>query len=346
MSHTTPLPVCRVGELEVAQNDQPRWLVESLWSHEAVGFVAGQPKLGKTWLALDLALSVATGTPCLDTYAVPEPGSVLVYLAEDPPQAVRQRLAGLCRHRGLDLDAIALHVITAASLRLDLEDDRERLEEVVRRLAPRLLILDPLVRLHRVDENRSDEISLLLSFLRTLQRTHGLAIVVVHHMRKGGARRGGQALRGSSDLHAWTDSALYLQAGRGTTVLSAEHRAAPALEPIEVRLVAPRDASAPPHLEVVRPCTATAAACAAPAAPATPELPERLQALLRSTPRPLTRVELRARLRVNNQRLGQVLDDLHHRGVLTRAAHGWQINKTALPGETDSCAVATQPGEG
>lgn len=341
-----PLPVCRVAELEGPRDDQPRWLVDSLWSHQAVGFVAGQPKLGKTWLALDLALSVATGTPCLDTYAVAEPGGVLVYLAEDPPAAVRQRLAGLCRHRGLDLETVAVHVITAASLRLDRGDDRQRLEEVVGRLRPRLLVLDPLVRLHRLDENRSDEVSELLSFLRALQRAHDLAIVVVHHMRKGGARRGGQALRGSSDLHAWTDSALYLQAGRGATVLSAEHRAAPALGPIEVRLAAPRDASTPPYLEVVGRHTATAAASVSSPAPATPGLSERLRILLRSTPRPLTRVELRARLRVNNQRLGQVLGDLQSRGVLTRTARGWQIAQTVLPGETESGSAGTRPDEG
>jgi hypothetical protein len=344
VSLPTPLPVCRVGELEAPRDDQPRWLVDALWSHQAVGFVAGHPKLGKTWLALDMALSVATGTPCLDTYAVPESGSVLVYLAEDPPAAVRQRLAGLCYHRGLDLETVAVHVITAASLRLDLEDDRQRLEQVVRRLGPRLLILDPLVRLHRLDENRSDEISELLSFLRTLQRTHDLAIVVVHHMRKGGARRGGQALRGSSDLHAWTDSALYLQAGRGATVLSAEHRAAPALDPVEVRLVATKNASGTPHLEIVG--HNTGVAHPDPGAAATPGLPERLQSLLQSAPRPLTRVELRSRLRVNNQHLGQVLEDLQGRGVLARTGLGWQVNKTVLPGETESGSAGTQPGEG
>ncbi len=334
-----PLPVSRVGELE-EPGEGPRWLVDSLWSHQAVGFVAGQPKLGKTWLALDLALSVATGTPCLDTYAVTEPGDVLVYLAEDPPVMVRQRLAGLCRHRGLDLETVAVHVITAASLRLDLECDRRRLEEVVRRLRPRLLVLDPLVRLHRRDENHSGEISELLSFLRELQRAHALAVVVVHHMRKGGAQRGGQALRGSSDLHAWTDSALYLQAGRGATVLSVEHRAAPASDPIEVRLCASRGASASPYLEVVRGHAET------PPAPAPPALPERLLAALRSAPRALTRVELRAQLRVNNQRLGQVLDDLESRGLLTRTARGWQVEKTVLPGETESGSAGTQPDKG
>ena len=332
----SPLPVCRVGQLEAADT-QPRWLVESLWSHQAVGFVAGQPKLGKTWLALDLALSVATGTPCLDTFAVTEPGDVLVYLAEDPPAMVRQRLAGLCQHRGLNVETLAVHVITAVSLRLDLEDDRQRLEEVVRQLRPRLLVLDPLVRLHRRDENHAGEIAELLSFLRALQRTHALAVLVVHHLRKGTARRGGQALRGSGDLHAWTDSALYLQPGRGATVLSVEHRAAPAVDPFEVRLRAPRGTSTPPYLEVVRSHNATP-----PASPAsaTAALPERLLAILRSAPRPLTRVELRAQLRVNNQRLGQGLDDLKTRGLLTRTTRGWQMEKTV------SGSAGTPPDEG
>jgi hypothetical protein len=43
-----------------------------------------------------------------------------------------------------------------------------------------------------------------IAFLRELQRRHGLAIVVVHHARKGaGNVRAGQSLRGSSEFHAW-----------------------------------------------------------------------------------------------------------------------------------------------
>ena len=57
----------------------------------------------ETWLGLDMALSVATGTPCLGKYAVPRAGPVLVYLAEDALPVVRERVAGMARHRGLDL---------------------------------------------------------------------------------------------------------------------------------------------------------------------------------------------------------------------------------------------------
>ena len=77
-----PLPVVRVGEIPSEENAQ-RWLVEQLWGDSSVGVIGGAPKCSKTWLGLDLALSVATGTACLGKYAVPEPGPVLVYLAED-----------------------------------------------------------------------------------------------------------------------------------------------------------------------------------------------------------------------------------------------------------------------
>jgi hypothetical protein len=40
-------------------------------------------------------------------------------------------------------------------------------------------------------------------------------------------------------------------------------------------------------------------------------------------PRPLTRVELRQRLRVNNERLGQALAELQGRGLLSRSQQGW-----------------------
>jgi hypothetical protein len=78
MSAEQLLPVVRVGEIaedELAE----RWLVEQLWCARSVRVISGAPKSAKTWLGLDMALSVAMGTPCLDKYAVPELGPVLVY---------------------------------------------------------------------------------------------------------------------------------------------------------------------------------------------------------------------------------------------------------------------------
>ena len=88
-------------------------------------------------------MSVASGTPCLDTFPVPDPGGVLLYMAEDAGSMVKARLQGLCRHRGLKLNSLPIDVITAPVVRLDLLEDQQRLEETVCRRAPRLLLLDP-----------------------------------------------------------------------------------------------------------------------------------------------------------------------------------------------------------
>jgi AAA domain-containing protein len=306
------LPVLRVAELpsdEIAE----RWLVEELWCARSVGVIGGAPKCAKTWLGLDMALSVATGTPCLGKYAVPEPGPVLVYLAEDALVAVRERIEGMARHRGLDLDQVEVYVITAPVLRLDLERDRTRLWQATRRLRPRLLVLDPLVRLHGIDENRAGDVSELLAYFRSLQRELGLSVLLVHHTRKnaGDGVTAGQGLRGSGDLHAFGDSNLYLQRTKDHLMLSSEHRAARASAPVYLELVATDLGTA--HLEVIA------------------ELPnetdrglkERLLDLLAGG-EVLTRTGLRDLLAVKNERLGEVLESLERAGQISRTPRGWQ----------------------
>ena len=127
-------------------------------------------------------------------------------------------------------------VIDVPVLRLDHRLDRERLLETVERVGPRLVVLDPLVRLHGVDENTVAEIAPILGFLRDLQRRLETAVLLVHHARKSGATRPGQALRGSSELHAWGDSNLYLRRHDKQIVMTVEHRAAPGLNDIEIEL--------------------------------------------------------------------------------------------------------------
>src|SRR5690606_11151764 len=205
----TGLPVRLAAQLE-AWPATRRFLIDELWGEQAVGIVGGEPKCCKSFLALDLAVAVASGRPCLRRYAVHRPGPVLLFAAEDALHVVRERLDGIATAASTCLDALPIHVITAPVVRLDVERDRTALRDTVASLRPRLLVLDPFVRLHRVNENSSDEVAPLLASLRELQRRYDVAVLLVHHARKGGHARPGQALRGSSELHAWGDSNLYL----------------------------------------------------------------------------------------------------------------------------------------
>lgn len=309
------LPVVRAAELRL-QDAEHRWLVRDLWGVESVGFIGGAPKCAKTWLGLDMALSVASATPCLGRFAVETPGPALVYLAEDALPQIRERIVGLVTHRGLDLETIDLNVITAPSVRLDVSKDQLRLEATIARLRPKLLLLDPLVRLHRIDENSSADISALLGFLRDLSRRYSLAIVLVHHMSKRSRADPGQALRGSSDLHAFGDDNAYLFRNNNQLRLVCEHRSAPATAPIDVQLVSNADGVGA-HLEILGDDSAPP--------PAALPLADQIVSVLAAAATPLHRGALRQRLRVNNLRLGDALQDLEGRGRIRRAQDGWSL---------------------
>jgi hypothetical protein len=182
-------------------------------------------------------VSVASGAACLRQFPVRRTGKVLLFPTEDSLAIVRQRLEGIAHAAGVSFPALPVEVITAPSLRLDTAVDRQRLSDTVQKIQPVLLILDPLIRLHRLDENDASQIAALLSYLRELQRQFQLAVLLVHHARKDShSSRPGQALRGSSELHGWGDSNLYLRRKGSQLTLSTEHRAAPSQDHIPLQL--------------------------------------------------------------------------------------------------------------
>ena len=152
---------------------------------------------------------------CLRRFPTEQPGPVLQFAAEDAGHIVRTRLQSIAQAAGAAFDTPDIAIIDVPILRLDHRDDRQRLAETVQRIEPRFPVLDPLVRLHGVDENAVDEITPTLGFLRDLQRRFGTAVVLVHHARKSVAARPGQALRGSSELHAWATATSTSDAATG-----------------------------------------------------------------------------------------------------------------------------------
>jgi len=308
-------PVLQVAEI-ASEEAQCRWMIEGLWGASCVGLVGGAPKCCKSWTALEMAVSVASGTPCFGRYAVPERGKALLYLAEDSLPVIRERVSALAAHRGLTIDALDVHVIKAASMRLDLPADQKRLQETARELRPKLLVLDPLVRIHRIDENDASQVSALLSYLRGLQRELDLSVVLVHHTRKNHSPglQAGQGLRGSGDFHAWSDSALYLRRVRGALLLTIEHRAAASPDPLGLRL-----ATGPhgPYLEMGEGIPQEEGEGKRAGLDAAV-----LETLEASGPR--TRSALRAELGVKNERLGVILGRLEAQGRIERAREGWR----------------------
>ena len=317
---TALLPVTRAADLDPGAPDR-RWLVDELWADEAVGIVGGEPKCCKSFLALDIAVVVAGGVPCLRRFAPAQTGRVLLFAAEDALHVVRRRLAGIAEAGGRKLADLDIHVITAPSVRLDVERDRDSLAETIATLRPKLLILDPFVRLHRIDENASGEVAPLLAYLRELQRRFHLAVLLVHHARKGGGKmRGGQALRGSSEFHAWGNSNLYLRRHGDQLTLTVEHRGAPSIAAVPLQLEIAGDAVALVAVEHGEPIAATARS-----SPLTTV--QKIEQHLSAAAAPLTIAELRKLCRTRNATLTTTLAALVAAGRIHRDPAGYAITR-------------------
>jgi len=307
-----PLPVKRAHQLQLRAEEE-RWLIESLWTSEAVGVLGGQPKCCKTFLALDIAVSVASGAPCLGQFSVRSPGPVLMFPAEDALEDVRCRLEGICAAAGKRLEDIPIHVITVPRLYLDQDRQRRQLAATVESLHPRLLILDPFIRLHSVDENHACEIAPILSFLRDLQRRFHMAVLLIHHTRKAARKdRPGQALRGSSDLHGWGDSNLYLHRSDNHIQLSVEHRAAASHNGLSLQLHENGSAAA------LRLCDET------PPPPSSERQSphQRILHALSQASDPLPMSELRSLCSMRTSTLCSLLRDLTQQNRVRRSEHG------------------------
>jgi hypothetical protein len=307
---SSPFTVCRAAKLDklLPKTTSP-WLIESLWADSAVGILGGEPKCGKSFLALEIALAVASGSSCLGRFVIPRPGPVLFFAAEDSTAIVHQRVHAIARARRIEIAALDLFFLNTPALRLDHDADRDRLNATVERWKPRLVVLDPFVRLHAIDENSAGEVAPLLAYLRSLQRKFDTAVLLVHHSRKAAAHlRDGQALRGSSELHAWGDSNLYLRRRGPLLSLSIEQRAFASSDDLRLRLRAEDDAVS---LEIITDPDPTTN-------PQSASAHQRVEQAIAAAANPPTLPELRATCRMRNSTLCQILNDLTAQGRVRR----------------------------
>jgi hypothetical protein len=198
-------------------------LVADIWGAHEVGFISGLPKSYKSWIALDLAVSLATGTRFLGSFQAKK-RNVLVIQEEDPRPTLQDRLAKVAASKGLiqvDLDNLTfdydlpenLFVISNQGFVID-EDWLELLEGWITDQKIEVVIMDPLMMIAAAgfDEFKAfDFMAKVLKPLKRLRARTGAAIVVVHHHLKASTAGGARDMYGSVALWAWEESAMHLQ---------------------------------------------------------------------------------------------------------------------------------------
>lgn len=216
---------------------RPKWLVKDIWTRAGCGFIAGAPKSYKSWMGLDLALSVATGTSFLNQpqFRVAKPETVLYLQEEDNLALVMDRLANILEskaptrlyhgtmaivggdtQRDLKLSVppsarsgdviwappvgdvpLALHVQTGF-----MSSDpgwQAWLDEVLAEGEFALVIIDTLSTTTDTDMDKTgDMMTHVLKPLKQLAHKHDAAICIIHHNKKAATDEKGR--RAGNDM--------------------------------------------------------------------------------------------------------------------------------------------------
>ncbi len=188
-----------------------RWSVPGMVP-EGVTLLAGKPKLGKSWLALGIAIAISTGGVALGTRPVEE-GEVLYMALEDNHRRLRKRMEKLLTGDPPE----RLHIATEWP-RMD-EGGADALGRWLQAYPDaRLVVVDILKRVRpRTSPNRGvyDADYEALEAMQSLAAKHEVGILVVHHLRKQGASDPVDEISGSTGLSGGADGVLVLKRDRG-----------------------------------------------------------------------------------------------------------------------------------
>ena len=190
--------------------------------------------VGKTFLALDMALCIATGQPWQGRKVTNGP---VVYLPSEGFDGFQARIRAWFVHRGVSSAGVPLH-IGAYELVLNNAEDFAELERELdaMRPKPRLLVIDTLTGMTSgIDQNSAKDMAAFAETCKMLKLITGAAVLVVHH---SGHKDKGRS-KGAVDLWAACDKVVGLsRTGRdgALTIKCSKSRNAPPFHDIHVRL--------------------------------------------------------------------------------------------------------------
>jgi AAA domain len=204
------------------------YVVEGIFA-EGVTLLASRPKLGKSWLLLQLGHAIAKGVTTLVATDNPAVGDVLYLALEDSPRRLKRRLQKFC---GADKKAWPqrLNLVTKWR-RMDeggLDDLREWCRSVEK---PALILVDVLKMVRAPRGHKQNDYDADYESCRGLKELAsefpGLAVVVAHHDRKADGESVFDTVSGTLGLTGGVDAIAIMKRKAGTVTLHVEGRDLP-----------------------------------------------------------------------------------------------------------------------
>jgi hypothetical protein len=243
---------------DLRRQPEPEWLIEGFIHKGDVAVIYGPPSSGKSFLALDWALTLAAGVPWLGKHAVS--CSPVVYMAGEGASSIFKRVDAWMEARGVPYIPTAFFHLRPLPLR-----EEAAIEAVEQTLAafdhhdeseyglyPGMIVVDTLSQFFSGGDEITPDMTQFVSNMRRIAQTTGATVLIVHHTNKGGQQeRGHTSLR--CNVEVMFKVSAVKQEGRiaGLTLVNDKQKddpeAAPitvVLEPAKRSLVVAREAQA------------------------------------------------------------------------------------------------------
>ena len=190
----------RIGDIPLTE---PEFLVDDLLETDTLALFFGESGCRKTFVAFDVAASIATGAPYAGRQT--KEGTV-IYLAGEGTGGLPRRAKAWEMHRGISLKDAPLFTLSRAALFMD-EQGAKTVEEEVERVAseagaPLLIVIDTVARsMVGGDENSAKDTGIFIERVDALRRKYGASCLLVHHngVVDKGRLRGSSAWKGALD---------------------------------------------------------------------------------------------------------------------------------------------------
>lgn len=173
------------------------WLVQDWLPDKSITFLVSPPESYKTWILLDLAVSISTGLPFLGQAKVNKTGAAMIIQQEDSHGGLTERLAliaeqkmGVTANLGKDMWQIPcipdlpIYIHPSRMLRFDNEKVLKELEEQIKLIKPKVILIDPLYSTTSGVDNYMADLANQMMILKTWRDKYGCSFVISHHSKK------------------------------------------------------------------------------------------------------------------------------------------------------------------
>jgi hypothetical protein len=191
----------------------PEWLVHGLIEDNTIGLFFGDSGSGKTFLAVDFALCVATGTPFHGKKIIKQ--GPVVYILGEGKNGFSRRMQAWSINNGYDYQDALVYVSNMPAAFLHYKSLKQAAEEIAK-IKPALIVIDTLARNYGPgDENSTADMNRFIDALDEIRRPHKATVMIIHHTGHGEKHRG----RGSYALTCGVDFEFEVRRERNGTVI-------------------------------------------------------------------------------------------------------------------------------